>query len=239
MYRFITALWLLCVSTSLVFALNEDPAGFQMDTNMSETMLQKPNDSTLRFLQTLTNQQEEIQNLNLAIQQQKRKSKIERENLSHRVSFMSFLLWGILFINGVLLFIFIIMGFRLRSFSKKIEATQSEMDAIQTEIKTPSFAENETMAPNIKLKSQKRPEQDLDLSPTEEHELEGLLASDHDSTVFSDNEGQNFFKQFQSEIDRERLQLKNSDKSEAEKSENDLLDELIEQHFSDGLKGKG
>jgi hypothetical protein len=231
-------IWLLCITPSFVFAA--DSSGFQMDTNMSETIPQKQNDSTLRFLQVLTNQQEEIQNLNLAIQQEKRKSIIERENLSHRISFMSFLLWGILAINGVLLFIVIIMGFRLKSFSKQIEAIQIEMDALQTETKSPSLDRNDTISPKINQKKQNRPEQFLDLSPSEEQELEGLLASDHDRTIFSDNgNGQEFFKQFQSEIDRERMQLNHSDKSDSEKSENDLLDELIEQHFSDELKGKG
>jgi hypothetical protein len=201
-----------------------------MDTNMSETMNTKQNDSTLRFLQTLTNQQEEIQNLNLVLQQHKRKSKIERENLEHRISFVTFLLWGVLGINGVLLFIVIIMGFRLRFFSSQIKAIQAEMDAIQTEMKTSSLAENDT-PPQIKLKQQKRPPENLYLSPSEEQELEGFLESDHENSILSDNEGQNFLKKFQGEIERERSQLNQSNNSE--KSENDLLDELIEQHFSD------
>jgi hypothetical protein len=201
-----------------------------MDTNMSETMPHKQNDSTLRFLQTLTNQQEEIQNLNLALQQEKRKTKIERENSNHRISFVTFLLWGVLSINGVLLFIIIIMGFRLKSFSNQLKGIQIEMDAIQTEMRGLSFSENDPPSPKVKLKTTKRPPEGLDLSPSEEQELEGLLASDADKSILSDNEGQNFLKKFQNEIDRERSQLTGA---ESEKSENDLLDELIAQHFSD------
>jgi len=233
MYRIIITTCLLCIFSSLVWAVSEDPSGFQMDTNMSDTMPLKQSDSTLRFLQALTNQQEEIQNLNLALQQEKRKSKIERENLTHRISFITFLLWGVLAINGVLLFIIIIMGFRLKYFSNQIKAIQAEMDALQTEIKTPPIAENDTPSPKRKIKQQKQASEIFDLSPSEEQELEGLLASDHDNTIISDNEGKNFFNQFQSEIDRERSQLNPSGKSETDKSENDLLDELIEQHFSD------
>jgi len=235
MLRIIFTTWLMILSSSLVWAINEDTSGFQMDTNMSETIPPKQNDSTLRFLQALTNQQEEIQNLNLALQQEKRNSKIERENLDHRISFVTFLLWGVLAINGVLLFIVIIMGFRLKFMSKQINAFQAEIDAIQTEIKAlPIDSEMDTTpSPKIKLKKQKKGSENQFLSPSEEKELEGLLASEPDSTIWSDNEGQNFFKKFQNEIDRERSQLKNSDKSETGKSENDMLDELIEQHFSD------
>jgi hypothetical protein len=205
-----------------------------MDTNMSETIPPKQNDSTLRFLQALTNQQEEIQNLNLALQQEKRNSKIERETLDHQVSFVTFLLWGVLAINGVVLFIVIIMGFRLKSLSKQINAFQTEIDAIQTEIKAqPIDSEIDSPSPKIKLKNQKRASENLFLSTSEEKELEGLLASEPDKSILSDHEGQNFLKKFQNEIDRERSQLNTSGKSETEKSENDLLDELIEQHFSD------
>jgi len=230
MYRTILSVCLLFLSLSLVWAINEETAGFQMDTNMSETMLQKQNDSTLRFLQALTNQQEEIQNLNLALQQEKRKTKIERENLTHRISFITFLMWGVLAINGILLFVIIIISFRLKSFSNQIISIQVEMDAIQTEMNALSFEEKEAPSPKLKLKNQKQPSEGLDLSPSEEQELEGLLSSEADTSILSDSEGQNFFNKFQGEIDRERSQLIGK---ESEKSENDLLDELIEQHFSD------
>jgi len=233
MSRILMTIWLLFISSSLVWAINEDSSGFQMDTNMSESMALKQTDPTLRFLQALTNQQEEIQNLNLSLQQEKRNSKIERENLNHHISFVTFLLWGVLAINGVLLFIIIIMGFRMKAFSNQLKSIHTEVDAIQTEITPPSFAEKETISPKIKRNKQKLPPDDIDLSPSEEKELEGLLVSGHDNTILSDNEGQNFFKQFQTEIDRERSQLKHSDQSDTEKSENDLLDELIEQHFTE------
>jgi len=234
MYRIVFTTWLLCISSPLVWAISEDTTGFQMDTNMSETMNTKQNDSTLRFLQALTNQQEEIQNLNLALQQDKRKSKIERENLEHQISFVTFLLWGVLAINGILLFFIIIMGFRLKYFSRQIKAIQAEMDALQTEMKTINLADNnETPPPKIKIKKQRLAPENMYLSPSEEQELEGFLESDHENSILSDNEGQDFLKKFQSEIEREQSQLNQSGNSDSGKSENDLLDELIEQHFSD------
>jgi len=238
MYRITITIWLMFISSSLVWAINDDTSGFQMDTNLMDTNMSdnnspKQNDSTLRFLQALTNQQEEIQNLNLAIQKEKRQSKIERENLEHRISFLSFLLWGVLAINGVLLFIFIIMGFRLRSFSSQMKAFQIELDAIQTEVKNIPLPDNDQRSQASIFQKQKTPSVNFDLSPSEEQELEGLLTSEHDNTIISDNEGQHFFNQFKDEIDRERAQLKQSNTPETEKSENDMLDELIEQHFSD------
>jgi len=248
MYRILLIIWLaLIILTPSLWAMNDDNTGFQMDTSMSETLAPSQNDSTLRFLQTLTNQQEEIQNLNLTIQQNKRNAKIESENLDHRISFITFLLWGVLAINGILLFILIIMGFRLSSLSRKINAFQVEMDAIQTEIKTLPFADpTDKPSPKVKGKKQILPAETLDLSQAEEQELEGFLASGHDTGI-SEDEGKNFFQHFQSEIDRERTQLKQTSKSETEseqslseqtsqissKSENELLDELIEAHFSD------
>jgi len=235
MYHYLIIICLLCSFSAPAHAIHEKLSeGFQMDTNMSKMPAYSQNDSTLRFLQTLTNQQEEIQNLNLSIQKNARESKIQKESLDHRISFLAFLLWGILAVNVLLFFFLVIMGLRMRALSKKV-------NKIQAVVRKPFVPNDQAASPQTDKSPPIIPFDHLEMTEAEEKELESILTTDSSENMsdLPDNAPeQQFFHQFQNEIDRERSQLNPSRTSsktsnDKEKSENDLLDELIDQHFSD------
>ncbi|KPA18446.1 conserved hypothetical protein, membrane [Candidatus Magnetomorum sp. HK-1] len=229
MYRTqLFVLIVLCFLATSALAIREDNSSglLQMDTNMSELMSLPQPDSSLRFLQTLTNQQQDIQNLNLNLQKNEQESKVQITRLEHRIDFINLLLWCLIAMNAVLVIILMIMAIRIRSLSKKIN--QPMIEPLETsEPIAPSTLERIPASSTQSIQLKKSPQ-------SEDDELEELLSSVKDDDIaalFSDDPDQNFFQHFQNEIDRERSQFKKSPSKHSD--ENDALDKLLDEQFTE------
>ncbi|MBF0451719.1 MAG: hypothetical protein HQK75_13525 [Candidatus Magnetomorum sp.] len=241
MYRFLVYAWIiLCFSATSAMAIREDKPSelLQMDTNMSDLMSLPQPDSSLRFLQTLTNQQQDIQNLNATLQKNHQESSVGLTRLDQRIDFFYLLFWCLIAVNAFLFLIIIIMGIKIRSLSKKIRQQPSIESFLPSAIEPEpaTFKLPPSREPPV---SRKKFVQSMP-SHAEDEELDELLSSVKDDDIaalFSDKPNENFFQYFQSEIDRERTQLSQPAESNPQKarssSEDDLLDDLIETHFSD------
>jgi hypothetical protein len=202
-----------------------------MDTMMS---LSQP-DPNMRFLQTLTNQQQDIQNLNAALQKNQQESEVEMTRIDQRIDFFYLIFWCLIAINAFFFLIIIVMGVKIKSLSNKI----SQQPSIESFLPPISKPEPPTFKQPTKKKQPSLP-QKIDLTGlNEDEELDELLDSVKDddiAAIFPDSSNDNFFQYFQGEIDRERKQLNRSKDANSQLStdsnEDELLDELINQHFS-------
>jgi len=231
MYRIqLLVLIIFCFFVTSAKAIRDDSSSglLQMDTNMTELMSLPQPDSSLRFLQTLTNQQQDIQNLNLNLQKNEQESKVKITRLEHRIDFISMLLWCFTILNALLLLSLMFMALKIRSLSKKIK--QPVVESIETSepISTTSIERKKPeMQTSFQLNTSSKAED-------EEKELEELLSSvkeDDIAALFSDNPDQNFFQQFQNEIDRERSQFKQPKTKSSNEDED--LDKLLDEKFSE------
>jgi len=238
---FYYAIALIVLTSSTVMAIREDKTSdvLQMDTNMSDMMSISQPDPSIRFLQTLTNQQQDIQNLNSAIQQNQQEAVVERARMDQRIDFFYLIFWCLIAINAFFLLIIIILFIKMKSLSNKIRK-QPSIDSFLPPSAGPepaTFSQPKQPKQPAKKKQPFTP-QKFDLSTmNEDEELDELLSSvkeDDIAALFPDRSNDNFFQHFQGEINRERDQLNpSSEKKAVTSDEDELLDELINEHFPD------